>query len=171
MCVLERSPEHLILCGGVSAPRRHDGRVLELDIDASPSSPAKIKLKLEHITKAMVADVPDRLADLLQIACYVFCADQFTSRGPRSMQSMGAKWRRLFRFFIPVADPLFWNRQEVKGSLTDLLTFLSDDNYEFEFVRRKHNTGLAPYLDFQTEGPLGGFRPDSVILFLVASTP
>lgn len=165
VCVVEHSPERLILCGGVAASGGNAGRALKLDVDAPPSSDARINLKIDHLTKEMVADVPRRLVDLLQIACYIFCADQFTSRGPRSMQAMGAKWRRRFRFVVPVAEPDFWNGTDIRDSLVDLLTFLSDDYYEFDFAPKSRDLPSLHTSTFRRTGPPTGFNPDSIILF------
>jgi hypothetical protein len=45
----------------------------------------------------MLEALPNRLADLLEIACYVYCVDQFTRRDTPDMKHMGAAWRRDFR--------------------------------------------------------------------------
>jgi hypothetical protein len=37
----------------------------------------------------MVQDVPDALADLVEIACYVYCADQLTRRDTPKMHGLG----------------------------------------------------------------------------------
>jgi hypothetical protein len=102
----------------------------------------------------MVANVPDRLTDLLQIACYVHCADQFASRGGLRMRRMGADWRRRFRFRVPVRDLSFWSRPAVLDCLQETLSFLSDDDYAFEFFENREAMGLAPYLDLESEGGL-----------------
>lgn len=100
-------PETFVLCGGVPNERRHDETVLLLDVDAPVASPGRVNFNIGQITRPMVADIPDRLVDLLEIAAYVYAADQFVGRGGRSMLAMGAAWRRDFRFTIPVRDLSF----------------------------------------------------------------
>jgi hypothetical protein len=80
-------------------------------------------------------DVPIRLRDLLDIATYVFAADQATVRGGNDVETFGSNWRRHFRFVVPVGDLDFWQSDDTKQCLTKVLNFLSDDHYEFEFVR------------------------------------
>src|SRR5215203_3243714 len=95
----------LVRCGGAQARRPAGGEVLDLDVDAPKTSPAKVTLRLDHITDLMVEHVPDVLTDLVEIACYVYCADQFTRRDTPKMTRLGENWRRRFRFGIPVRHP------------------------------------------------------------------
>ena len=62
----------------------------------------------------MVAEVPDHLRDLLDIATYVFVADRMVSRGGTTLPNMGSDWHRRFRFSIAVRDPERWNRPDVQ---------------------------------------------------------
>src|SRR4051812_8696094 len=101
----------------------------------------------------MVQDLPDRFADLLEIACYVYCADQFASRGPPDMAHMGAEWRRRFRFHIPVADLQVWKRSALAEVLAGALAFLSEDAYEFEFVQRSVEAPIQRHFGFGQGGP------------------
>jgi 7-cyano-7-deazaguanine synthase in queuosine biosynthesis len=153
----------LILCGG-AAGRARSGTTLRLNVNAPAGDPAKVNLNLSHISRRMVQHVPDRLADLLEIACYVFCADQFVRRDTPKMLHMGADWRRRLRFKIPVCDLEFWSAREIVETLTETLSFLSEDEYIFEFVRASPR-GLDPYLDLPADDVPSGFTPDSVILF------
>src|SRR6185295_8553592 len=97
--------ERLVLCGG--ARRAGVDSALRLALDGSLQN---ITLKLEDISKRLVRNVPDLLVDLIEIATYVYCADQATSRGGDAQVGMGADWHRNFRFVIPVRNPNYWNR-------------------------------------------------------------
>ena len=48
---------------------------------------------------------------------------------------MGADWRRNFRFVIPVRNPNHWNNRKVLEPLCSTLSFLSEDEYAFEFEK------------------------------------
>lgn len=157
--------EVLVRCGGARARARPGAEVLALDVDAPRDSPEKVTLRLDHITDPMVSDLPHALADLVEIACYVYCADQFTRRESPQMTRLGANWRRTFRFVVPVRQPELWSRPEVTKALANGLAFLSDDAYEFSFVPKLPVSGLQPYLDLVQDGPPAGFVPDRVILF------
>src|SRR5215207_6355003 len=117
----------LVLCGEATARKSAGAEVLRLDIDAPDESSANVNLRVDHITRSMVQDLPDRLADLVEIACYVYCADQFSRRGSPDMAHLGADWRRRFRFLIPVRDLRIWQQPELLHALASTLAFLSED--------------------------------------------
>jgi hypothetical protein len=121
-------PERLVICGG--ARRAGGGSILKLALSGRSQN---ISLKLEDISKKLVRNIPSLLADLIEIAAYVFCADQATSRGGKVQQGMGTDWRRDFRFIIPVRSPSHWSGGNIVEALSSTLSFLSDDNYAFEF--------------------------------------
>jgi hypothetical protein len=116
--------ERLVLCGG--AERTDGDSILCLALDGRAQN---ITLKLEDISKRFVRNVPDLLIDLLEIATYVYCADQATSRGGDAHVGMGSAWRRDYRFKIKVRNPNHWSNRKVMELLCDTLGFLSDDNY------------------------------------------
>ena len=120
----------LILCGGASrrAPRTAD--VLRLKLSGRGRN---VELKLDGISQQLTANIPDEFADLLEIATYVYCADQATTRGGSGVKDFGAKWRRHLQFVVPVRCPSLWSSYEVSNSLCDVLGFLSDDHYRFDF--------------------------------------
>lgn len=82
----------------------------------------------------LIANVPRRMKDLLRIATYVFSADAGTRRNEPSTDDGGAAWRRNFDFTLPVHEPGFWGSSEVMDALVDLLSFLTEDDYNFNFV-------------------------------------
>ena len=93
-----------VYCGGLK-PGRKIADALHIDINATKGSPARVNLELDRLSKRLADNVPDGLVDLLEIAAYVYCADQFTSRGTHRITHMGAAWRRRFRLHIPVRKP------------------------------------------------------------------
>jgi hypothetical protein len=123
-------PERLVLCSGAKRAGRNS--ILKLALSGRSKN---IALRLEDISKKMVRNVPDLLIDLIEIATYVYCADQATSRGGRVQVGMGADWRRSFRFVIPVRNPDHWSHRSVLEPLCSTLSFLSEDDYAFEFEK------------------------------------
>jgi hypothetical protein len=125
---------------------------------------SNVTLKVSDISRKMVANISPVLIDLLEIATYVYCADQATTRGGGSSREYGAKWRRQFRFHIPVREPDLWSSKPVLTALCDTLGFLSDDEYEFTFKKLVKPPPVDQYLDF---GPGGatGFQAEEVLLF------
>jgi hypothetical protein len=140
-------PERLILCGGA----KWAGGSSPLRLSTSGQS-QNIVLELEDIGKKMVKRVPDLLADLIEIATYVYCADRATTRGGLAQRAMGAEWRRSFHFIIPTRNPDHWNHSSVLDPLRAALSFLSDDDYKFEFESATNPVALQDYLKFGDDG-------------------
>jgi 7-cyano-7-deazaguanine synthase in queuosine biosynthesis len=161
-----RMVERLVICGGLPTTKAGTQNSIELDVTAPERSARRVNLKLGDLSTRMVEGVPLVLTDLIEIAAYVYCADQFTSRGGEMMSGMGKDWSRSFRFKIPVRNLHIWSRADVRETLVDTLGFLSDDQFDFEFEPHPdpEPTGLQPYLDFG-ESDDSGFMPDEVILF------
>jgi len=151
--------ETLVLCGGVKRPGSDSALQIALE-----GRSRNITLKLEDLSKRLVKNVPDLLIDLIEIATFVYCADQTTSRGGECQSGMGVDWRREFRFVIPVRNLEYWAQETTIEALCDALSFLSDDEYVFEFEKASNAASFESYLELGGEGTTA-FRPDEVLLF------
>lgn len=151
--------KHLILCGGVAGSGDGETEVHRLYTDGDS---ANIPPRILDIANFMATDVPDLLTDLLEIASYVYGADSTISRGGRVLQGMGMDWRRDLRFRIPVREVDSWSSPPVTTALEEVLGFLSDDFYTFEFVPHPNPTDFGNYHGLPFDG---GFSPDEVALF------
>jgi hypothetical protein len=118
---------------------------------------------MENINPKLVGDIPDWLIDLIEIASYVYCADQAVRRGGTQQRAMGTDWRRDFRFVIPVRDPRHWSNPRISKPLCAALEFLSDDYYSFEFEKVADPAPLQSYMFGGDAGT--AFKADGVILF------
>ncbi len=127
-------------------------------------SDANVELKISDITEKMLSNLPDRVIDLLEIATYVYCADQATTRGGPGDQGVGARWRRNFDFHIPVREPEIWSEKRVLSSLSQTLGFLSEDEYRFTFSKLDNPPPVSQYFEFEIDNR-SGFHADEVILF------
>ncbi|WP_051677565.1 hypothetical protein [Bradyrhizobium sp. URHD0069] len=155
--------EQHVLCGGLGAARNGSNAV-NIDVNAAPGGPNRVNLHIDHISKRLADNIPDVLTDMLELAAYVYCADQFTSRGTSQMAGMGEKWRRQFHFKVPVRRVALWTQPEVYEALCDTLNFLSEDEFHFEFVASSNSLPLQSYLPFEDAGA-HSIVPDEVILF------
>ncbi len=153
--------EHLVLCGGLDVPRK--GSVSSLSLSLHGTSP-NLRLQIADISRRLLANIPDVLVDLLEVASYIYAADSAVPRGGTTDAKMGARWRRKFRFVIPVRLPDLWSSDAVSSALVETLSFLSEDDYEFEFRPLKNPPTVTNYFEFpDAEGT--AFTPDEVILF------
>ena len=153
--------EHVFLCGLSEAQRQESraGTVLSL-----AENTGNLRLRLERLRRRLQGSEPKRLTDFIEIASYVFAADRTTRRGPRSDPGFGAKWRRSFLLVIAVRDLAFWQKQDVRETLSEALNFLSEDRWYFEFAANPQPIALQEYLGFEEQeaDSTGG---TSVVLF------
>jgi 7-cyano-7-deazaguanine synthase in queuosine biosynthesis len=122
-------------CGGAPLPVP-DPDVQRLTLEAHGDD-KNINLRISDISRSMVSNVPDLLLDLLEIASYIYCADQRASRGSEKLAHAGREWRRSMHFTVPVRYPEIWSGTELSSALHETLSFLSDDTYQFSFVDAK----------------------------------
>jgi len=144
------SAKHVILCGGAALSSRSKAwRSLTPTKLVIGKGTHDVHLHLRHLTRSMTESPSDIATDLLEIASYLFAADQAVRRGGEAEFEYGAKWRRHFWFEIPVREPDLWSSPAVSSTLRELLTFLSDDDYEFNFRKLRSPPPLDKYLDFR----------------------
>jgi hypothetical protein len=153
--------QYNIMCGGVGL----SGRVADTEaIQHDVQGPSKnVNLKIDDINRALLSNIPNVLLDLLEVAAYVYCADQRISRGSDMLADHGQRWRRSLSFTIPVRQPDCWNSNGVRDALCETLGFLSDDAYAFDFVRA--TTPLAERSLYFPNLVDGTFEPDDIALF------
>ena len=153
-------PKHLVLCGGVEE-RKVKLSPLKLDLHGAAPN---VHLRISDISRPLLMSIPDVLVDLLEVASYVYAADAAIPRGGVVGAQMGERWRRDFRFVIPVRVPDLWSSTAVNAALVETLSFLSDERYEFEFRLLVDPPAMATYFEFpDSEGSV--FTPDELILF------
>jgi hypothetical protein len=139
--------ERLILCGGVERTTREAAwRRAPVTRLGLGDGPGLVRLRVEHLARRAQAPVPDVEADLLEVAAYVFAADQAVTRGGPVRIDYGAAWRRRFRLEVPVRRPDVWRRPAVLDRLARTLEFLTGDEFEFGFVPHPDPAPLDAYL-------------------------
>ena len=123
MGVVARSPEHHVKC--LEPLQSSSGNEqLRFEIEGQRKS---IDLKIGSLSQSLVANLPDAVLDLIEIAAFVYAIDASISRGGPADQNMGAKWHRRFLVELPVRDPKRWCQPDLKRDLEETLMFLSGD--------------------------------------------
>jgi len=97
----------------------------------------QVRLDVRAISEKMVQDIPAVMRDLLEIATYVYVADQVVCRGGEKEFEYAEKWHRVFIMKIPVREYDTWSHEEVREQLEQTLGFVSGDSYTFQFVPRR----------------------------------
>ena len=137
---------HVILCGGASIPRKtKSDEIVRLDLAGQDPN---VALEIFDISRRLLTDLPDVLTDLIEIASYVYCADQAVPRGGEGVRKFGNNWRRRFSFHVPVRQQHIWSSSAIRDSLQSTLLSLSDDEYSFHFTERADAVPLQRYLKF-----------------------
>ncbi len=137
----------LVVCGPArSSVRPKEWKAVEPLTLRIGSGRHDVHVRINQLSHEVCDRQPPAAVDLVELASYVFAADQLTPRGgPREVE-YGEKFRRHFRFEVPVREPSLWQQAEIKQGLTDTLSFLTDDDYEFHFTRLHHPPPLQTYL-------------------------
>lgn len=122
-----------------------------------------VKLVVSNLTKALIANLPERSLDLLEIAGLVYGVDSAISRGGTTDSQMGKKWHRQFQVELPVRELAFWRDEHIKRELEEMLMFLSGDRFIFEFVERQVITDEpSPFFELAQDN---AWQPDRVLMF------
>lgn len=152
-------PEHRVRCQPPLSLVGGDERLI-FEIDGKSRA---VSLKIRQMNRKLVAALPDKALDLIEIAALVYAVDASVSRGGLTDRQMGAKWHRRFVVEVPVLDFALWTKPEVKHALEDTLMFLSGDRFVFEFVQRVGGRGeQTGFFDY---GPDFAWSPDTVMMF------
>jgi len=150
--------KHFIFCGGIPPPDLPKNSAV-VSLNRFGSKP-NVFLKIKDISKPLGKEISDTYLDLLDIAVYVYCADQMINRGRNVIRPNDKRWHRELNFFIPVRRPDFWADPETNKLLCNALNFLSDDHFSFKFLKSTDHIPVELYFDF------GDFDyADEVILF------
>lgn len=157
----------LFLCNGVEIPDgdplRSDCQVIELNTHGSQ---ANVNVQLQDVAKVFRQHLTPRLADLIEIAAYVYSADCAAPRGHGwSNQNSIERWSRDFQLVIGVRELNFWQQSNVKQLLSQVLNFLSDDKYSFEFCSFEQERNQQLYLELNDQEDWNFYNAERVLMF------
>lgn len=138
--------------------------MFDLDVDRLAPAARRIRFETERMVAPLADDLPDPLADAVEIASYVFCADRLAKRSADHSPDIGEGWQRRLLFHIPVRCPKLWNSRDIKGLLLEALCFLSGDAIEFQFVQTTKPWSGNGHLGLNDQ-QAQRIRPDRAILF------
>lgn len=145
--MIDTARTHWILCGGMSHKDSLKDSLRLAVINEGVPGKGQFRIALGGLERQMLSNIPDVYLDLLEIAAYVYVADQAIFRGSPNRDDYGKLWRRNFRFVVPVRCIDFWSSPAIRRNLIPLLTFLSEDSYQFDFLamttRREHQLVLS----------------------------
>lgn len=122
-----------------------------------------VTLRISQINRHMVAALPGRALDLLEIAALVYGVDSAVSRGGTIDSQMGQKWHRRFIVEIPVRECVFWSSPSITQSLEETLMFLTGDRFDFKFTEKEEpDAERSGFFHFDQES---SWQADRVLMF------
>jgi hypothetical protein len=131
----------------------YEPRVPAHKIDVVASGPARrgrsafnLASEFRFDTKALVSYAFSRWEPVIYDAMVVAAAIEHADRS-HARPRLG--WRRDFSVRIPVLEPARWQAAAVLDALTDAASFLTGDDWIFEFVQRTGDTPEPPQNGFQ----------------------
>lgn len=126
----------IITCNHSSPPRDTlSGSIETLQIN--PTEPNRnLRLKIQNISHKLLMDLKDVSRDLIDIASYIYYADTSINRGTNK-DIFHNDWIRDFHFVIPVRNLGLWQEKAIKEKLISTLSFLTQDSYDFSFVKHE----------------------------------
>lgn len=157
--------ERRILCGDdIAGVQEPDSDTLRMHLYGESDEDHRIRLTIEQLQSRMYKEIPDRFRDLMDLATYVYAADQAIKRGGKDVETFGDNWRRRLNFEIPVRDFDFWGSDEICELLQGVLGFLSDDHYHFSFRPMTSSQPFQTILLLNEDGAMCGC-PERVTMF------
>lgn len=128
-------------------------------------SPASVvgryMIRREGFSELLFKSLPARFADWLDIALFVYLADRASLRRSKQRPDYPDQWGRRIRLRLPVREPAIWNSPRVEECLRTLLAWMTDDEWEFEFIGKP--SGSATEQEFLFEWL--GTKPRRICLF------
>jgi hypothetical protein len=95
--------ERLILCGSAEGPTKWAGRKEPLRLYLFGEH-KNITLKIKDISSKFIANIEDVFVDLLEIASYVYCADQTVTRVAKPIPTWGRTGDAIYGFIYQFVD-------------------------------------------------------------------
>lgn len=148
----ESNPQ-LVLCNGARLTSKKQAWSKAEPLELTSGKDGNVRIKLHEIVNQLTTNISARAADLLELAAFVYVADQAVKRAGKKEVDYGDKWHRNFRLEVAVREPDFWNQTDVREALIETLDFLTGDSFEFSFSKNPCPTPIPTFLDFAAADP------------------
>lgn len=104
-----------------------------------------VKVNADGFFKQLLNLPPQRCVDLLQIAAASYAIDRISKRSFAGANALG--YRR-FRLVVEVRDYDFWVQAGVADAVSEILRFLTTDDWQFEFAARSETIASDGHQNF-----------------------
>jgi 7-cyano-7-deazaguanine synthase in queuosine biosynthesis len=103
-----------------------------------------VKLDAEGFFSSLLSLPQPRMLDLMLIATGVYAVDRISQRHRPSANRQGI---RQLRIEFAVRDIKFWSSRRIQKLLLDILSFLTDDDWQVGFHKLQNRDGYQEYLE------------------------
>lgn len=126
----------LVVCDHVDLPPPARARAFDiLEVNQYGPRP-NLRLELWNVSHRLLTTLRPLGRDLLDIAAFVYHADNSVRRGT-IRNVFNEDWVRDFSFMLPVRKPEVWREQSIISTLGTMLEFLTEDRFEFTVAQRE----------------------------------
>lgn len=122
---------------------RISGTADHLHIDGAVRQSAK--LNADGFFKALLSLPPPRCLDLLRISAGIFAVDRISKRRRQGNNEHGI---RQLHLTFDVRDVDFWTQPDIRNLLLEILKFLTDDDWAFDFKLAQQTLGDSGHQEF-----------------------
>ena len=153
----------IVQCEGASIPAQWKfefGKEPLLQVNRFGIS-RQVNFRLHEFSDPLAGTLQGKAFDLVNIAAYIYVADQLVRRGGGA-DLYGTDWRREMAVSLPVSDPDFWNSPQIRSLLEQVVGFVSEDTWHFAFST-SHAPEQLPLTNIDQQSIR--CHPDSVVLF------
>lgn len=120
------------LVGPIGSVTRH-----QRNLSGSLPDRALYRLLDLPLVRVLGRRLPSLLGDLLDIALAAYLADRLTPRAAMNDQRpVAERWSRSLKITVPVRDVERWSAPAIRDQLLQILTSLTDDAWDIQFVPR-----------------------------------
>lgn len=120
-----------------------DGHV-QVSHDQTLARSKRLRISAEPFSRSLGTEVPDYLEDLVHVACAVHAVDRLIPRRHGLQERDQHRWNRHIRVQLSVRRPDLWMRPAILEALIDALGYLTEDNWEFDFLPREGSYRQRP---------------------------
>ena len=125
----------------------------EDNAEDSPLHSMEYYVNDETVARRFGHSLDPLLADWIDVALFCYLADRLAKRVPAKGNREVRRWSRILNLTIPVRRPASWSGP-AKAALLELLAFLTDDSWSFQFVERQSPGRVAESQGFLFSSPV-----------------
>ena len=132
--------------------RVHPTNGWQFNTGLADDSRSGVQIDDSAIARRLGRTIMPAVADLIELAAALHVVDRMTRRPPAHQG--GDSWARDLSLTIGVRDPEWWNEDNIAQALRNLLTWLTDDTWDIQFISRVASYRASESTQFLFDNPV-----------------